>query len=205
MAVIILDPDEHRRPIQHPAERGDDRRRQRIAIAEGLELADGKGRRCHFCNPRARPSTVDRLLYGHPIYNMTWPVSTAIAAGRNGMDGSVARRFLLGLAPWVGAVALWYGVRWSGFVNVSLIPAPHQVAAKFVELLLHEGLLVDVFASTRRVFLGRHARHSRRRSRRLPARLVPVGPHLRRSDDQFLSRAAADRADPAGDRLFRRR
>jgi NitT/TauT family transport system permease protein len=51
-------------------------------------------------------------------------------------------------------VALWYGVRWSGFVNASLIPAPHQVAAKFVELLLHEGLLFDVFASTRRVFLG---------------------------------------------------
>src|SRR3954452_8448328 len=70
------------------------------------------------------------------------------------MDGSVARRFLLGLTPWVGAVLLWYGVRWSGFVNMSLIPAPHQVAAKFVELLLHEGLLYDVLASTRRVFLG---------------------------------------------------
>src|SRR6266851_1670748 len=70
------------------------------------------------------------------------------------MDGSVVRRFLLGLAPWVGAVALWYGVRWSGFVNESLIPAPHQVAAKFVELLLHEGLLYDIYASTRRVFLG---------------------------------------------------
>src|SRR3954453_18845354 len=70
------------------------------------------------------------------------------------MNGSVGGRFLLGLAPWVGAVALWYGVRWSGFVNPSLIPAPHQVAAKFVELLLHEGLLFDVYASTRRVFLG---------------------------------------------------
>src|SRR5258705_3914616 len=70
------------------------------------------------------------------------------------MDGSVARRFLLGLAPWVGAVALWYGVRWSGFVNESLIPAPHQVAAKFVELLLHEGLLFDIYASTRRGFFG---------------------------------------------------
>ena len=70
------------------------------------------------------------------------------------MDGSVARRFLLGLAPWAGAIALWYAVRWSGFVNASLIPAPHQVAAKFVELLLHEGLLFDIYASTRRVFLG---------------------------------------------------
>jgi NitT/TauT family transport system permease protein len=70
------------------------------------------------------------------------------------MDGSVVRRFLLGLAPWVGAVLLWYGVRWSGFVNDSLIPAPHRVAAKFVELLLHEGLLYDIYASTRRVFFG---------------------------------------------------
>jgi len=70
------------------------------------------------------------------------------------MDGSFARRFLLGLTPWAGAIALWYGVRWSGFVNASLIPAPHQVAAKFVELLLHEGLLFDIYASTRRVFLG---------------------------------------------------
>src|SRR6266478_2829379 len=67
---------------------------------------------------------------------------------------SVARRVSLGLAPWIAAIALWYGVRLSGYVNVSLIPAPHQVAAKFVELLLHEGLLYDVFASTRRVFLG---------------------------------------------------
>src|SRR5947208_1186974 len=56
------------------------------------------------------------------------------------MDGSVVRRFLLGLAPWVGAVLLWYGVRWSGFINNSLIPAPHQVAAKFVELLMYEGV-----------------------------------------------------------------
>src|SRR6476469_6401645 len=70
------------------------------------------------------------------------------------MSGSVARRFLLGLAPLVGAVLLWYAVRWSGFVNVSLIPAPHQVAAKFFELLTKEGLLIDIFASTRRVFLG---------------------------------------------------
>jgi NitT/TauT family transport system permease protein len=64
------------------------------------------------------------------------------------MDGSVARRFLLGLAPWVGAIATWYAVRWSGLVNASLIPAPHQVASKFVELLLHEGLLFDIYAST---------------------------------------------------------
>jgi len=64
--------------------------------------------------------------------------------------GRVAKQMSLSLAPWIAAIALWYGVRLSGYVNESLIPAPHQVAAKFVELLLHEGLLYDVFASTRR-------------------------------------------------------
>ncbi len=64
------------------------------------------------------------------------------------------KRFLLGLIPWCGAIVLWYAVRWSGFVNPTLIPAPHQVAAKFYELLMHEGLLVDILASTRRVLLG---------------------------------------------------
>jgi NitT/TauT family transport system permease protein len=70
------------------------------------------------------------------------------------MKPGAARRFLLGLAPWLGAIVLWYGVRWSGFVNEALIPAPHQVAAKFVDLLLHDSLLFDIVASTRRVFLG---------------------------------------------------
>ncbi len=70
--------------------------------------------------------------------------------GRSG----AARQLLLGLVPWVVAIALWYGVRLSGYVNESLIPAPHKVAAKFVELLLHEGLLYDIFVSTRRVLFG---------------------------------------------------
>lgn len=64
------------------------------------------------------------------------------------------KRILLGLIPWCGVIALWYAVRLSGFVNPSLIPAPHHVAAKFVELLLHEGLLYDIWASTQRVTLG---------------------------------------------------
>jgi NitT/TauT family transport system permease protein len=70
------------------------------------------------------------------------------------MNGAGLRRFGLGLIPWIAAILLWYAVRWSGFVNVSLIPAPHQVAAKLVELLTKEGLLIDIFASTRRVFFG---------------------------------------------------
>ena len=42
----------------------------------------------------------------------------------------------------------------AGSSTPRLIPAPHQVAAKFVDLLLHEGLLFDIYVSTRRVFLG---------------------------------------------------
>src|SRR5882757_4950502 len=34
-------------------------------------------------NPKARRAGHGSLLYGHPIYNMTSPVSTAIAAGNN--------------------------------------------------------------------------------------------------------------------------
>jgi NitT/TauT family transport system permease protein len=70
------------------------------------------------------------------------------------MNAGSARRFLLGLVPWLGAIALWYAVRWSGFVNDALIPPPHQVARKLVDLLLHDTLALDIIASTRRVFLG---------------------------------------------------
>lgn len=71
------------------------------------------------------------------------------------MNASV-RRILLGLTPWAGAIALWYAVRISGFVNPGLIPAPHQVAVKFYELLTstNDNLLVDIWVSTRRVLLG---------------------------------------------------
>jgi NitT/TauT family transport system permease protein len=70
------------------------------------------------------------------------------------MKGRIARQVSLGLVPWIAVVVIWYGVRLSGYVNESLIPAPHQVAAKFVDLLLHEGLLYDILLSTCRVFLG---------------------------------------------------
>jgi NitT/TauT family transport system permease protein len=56
-------------------------------------------------------------------------------------------------APWVVIVLLWYAVRESGFVNPALVPAPHQVLAKFVELSKGR-LWQDVFMSTQRVFLG---------------------------------------------------
>ncbi|MES2099814.1 MAG: ABC transporter permease [Pseudomonadota bacterium] len=62
-------------------------------------------------------------------------------------------RLLLVLAPWALILLLWYGVRASGLVNPALVPAPHEVASKFVELL-RDRLAVDIFMSTRRVFIG---------------------------------------------------
>jgi len=58
------------------------------------------------------------------------------------------------LAPWIAITAIWYGVRASGLVNPALVPAPHAVAAKLWDLLFDENLLRDVWASTRRVFIG---------------------------------------------------
>jgi NitT/TauT family transport system permease protein len=64
------------------------------------------------------------------------------------------RRVLLILAPWAIIVLAWYTVRASGMVNPGLIPAPHAVAAKGWELMTRETLLRDIWASSRRVFLG---------------------------------------------------
>ena len=63
------------------------------------------------------------------------------------------RRWLLVLAPWLLLVALWYGVRLSGLVPPALVPAPHQVADRFVELLGGR-LPMDILMSTQRVFIG---------------------------------------------------
>jgi NitT/TauT family transport system permease protein len=64
------------------------------------------------------------------------------------------RRALLVICPWLLIVLAWYAVRASGFVNPGLIPAPHAVAAKGWELLTRETLLRDIWASSRRVFIG---------------------------------------------------
>lgn len=62
-------------------------------------------------------------------------------------------RAALILAPWVLLLLLWYGVRASGLVNPALVPAPHQVAAKFAELM-QDRLPMDLWMSTQRVFVG---------------------------------------------------
>ena len=63
------------------------------------------------------------------------------------------RRAALILAPWLLLLLLWYGVRASGLVNPALVPAPHEVATKFVELM-GERLPADIWMSTQRVFIG---------------------------------------------------
>lgn len=70
---------------------------------------------------------------------------------------SFSRRVLMPatriLAPWVLIVALWYAVRLSGLINPSLVPAPHAVFARFLELM--QGRLpMDIWMSTQRVFVG---------------------------------------------------
>jgi NitT/TauT family transport system permease protein len=57
------------------------------------------------------------------------------------------------LAPWVLIVAFWYAIRASGLINPALVPAPHMVLEKFIELSRGR-LWSDVFMSTQRVFLG---------------------------------------------------
>jgi len=64
------------------------------------------------------------------------------------------RRALLIILPWVVVVLLWYAVALSGFVNPSLVPTPHQVAARFWELLTTARLPLDILMSTGRVFVG---------------------------------------------------
>ena len=67
--------------------------------------------------------------------------------------GPVLQRLLLIFAPWLLIIAAWYAVRYSGFINPALIPAPHAVAVKFSELL-RERLLLDIVMSTKRVLAG---------------------------------------------------
>ena len=57
------------------------------------------------------------------------------------------------VAPWLLLLGLWYAVRASGLVNPSLVPAPHEVAAKFIELS-RDRLWLDIWMSTQRVFIG---------------------------------------------------
>ena len=71
----------------------------------------------------------------------------------SGLRRNPFRQVALVVAPWLGLVALWYAIRASGLVNPALVPSPHAVAAKFVELA-GDRLAMDMWMSTRRVFTG---------------------------------------------------
>lgn len=62
-------------------------------------------------------------------------------------------RAALIIVPWLVLLAGWYGIHYSGFVNPALVPTPHEVAARFVELM-GSRLPMDILMSTQRVFLG---------------------------------------------------
>ena len=57
------------------------------------------------------------------------------------------------LAPWLLILALWYAIRASGLVSPALVPAPHLVFTKAVELA-GDRLWRDIYISTQRVFIG---------------------------------------------------
>jgi NitT/TauT family transport system permease protein len=63
------------------------------------------------------------------------------------------RRAALIVAPWLVLVAGWYAIYHSGLINQALVPPPHLVARRFVELA-QSRLPLDVVMSTRRVFIG---------------------------------------------------
>ena len=56
--------------------------------------------------------------------------------------------------PWTLLVLAWYAIAYSGLINPSLVPKPHDVAARGWELLTTGRLLSDMWMSTQRVFLG---------------------------------------------------
>ena len=57
------------------------------------------------------------------------------------------------LAPWLLILALWYAIRASGLVSPALVPAPHLVFTKAVELA-GDRLWRDIYISTQRVVIG---------------------------------------------------
>ena len=66
----------------------------------------------------------------------------------------MSHRILMLAAPWAVIVLVWYAVAYSGLINPSLVPRPHEVAARFWELLVQGRLVSDMWMSTQRVFIG---------------------------------------------------
>jgi len=52
-----------------------------------------------------------------------------------------------------GWLIAWYGVHYSGLVNPALVPSPHAIGLRFIELSA-DRLPLDLIMSTSRVFVG---------------------------------------------------
>ena len=63
------------------------------------------------------------------------------------------RRTALIIVPWLVLLGGWYGIHYSGLINPALVPTPHDVFRRFVELM-QDRLPMDILMSTRRVFIG---------------------------------------------------
>lgn len=75
--------------------------------------------------------------------------------GRLARDGGqVLLRVAWFLGPWALVLVLWYGVRFSGLFEASLIPTPLEVVTRLWQMLVHGDLFWDMYMSTQRVFLG---------------------------------------------------
>lgn len=74
-------------------------------------------------------------------------------SGRSLGLAAALKRCALVIAPWAAILAGWYAIHYSGAINPALVPAPHAVGARFLELV-RDRLPADILVSTARVFVG---------------------------------------------------
>ncbi len=84
------------------------------------------------------------------------PTASALPIDASGVSPWMAhlRRAVMIAVPWALIILVWYAIAYSGLINPSLVPRPHQVATRFWDLLTQGRLLADMWMSTQRVFLG---------------------------------------------------
>jgi len=84
------------------------------------------------------------------------PTASSPPIDASGVSPQMAhfRRAVMIAVPWALIILAWYAIAYSGLINPSLVPRPHQVATRFWDLLTQGRLLTDMWMSTQRVFLG---------------------------------------------------
>lgn len=78
---------------------------------------------------------------------------------KNSASGGTLRlraggRWLLGLVGFAGLIAVWYGVYALGIFRAGLLPTPGEVLFAMAERFRSGGILLDVWASVRRIAIG---------------------------------------------------